>query len=98
VDILFKLLVLALVVAALWWAFQPRYAFVIRIEGGVPRVARGKVTAAFLQNVGQACAELGVSRGWVGGVLRGRQVMLAFSRNIPQPCQQRLRNIWGLSG
>jgi Protein of unknown function (DUF3634) len=98
VDLVTKLVVVALCAGALWWAIQPRYLFVVRVTGGVPRVARGKVTAAFLQQLGQACAEGGVSQGWVGGVQRGRRLALAFSRSIPPPCQQRLRNLWLLQG
>jgi hypothetical protein len=98
VELLIKLLVVALITGALWWAIQPRYTFVIRIKGGVPHVARGKVTAAFLQQLGQVCAELEVSQGWVGGVQRGRRLSLVFSRSIPPPCQQRLRNVWVLQG
>lgn len=93
-----KLVFLVLVAAALWWAMQPRYAFLICIAGGVPRVTRGKVTSAFLQQVGEVCAEEGLSRGWVGGVPRGRQMALVFSRSIPPPCRQRLRNLWALQG
>jgi hypothetical protein len=98
VELLAKLLVVALVLGALWWAIQPRYTFIVRIENGVPRAAKGQVTAAFLQQVSQACAELALSRGWIGGVQRGRRLALAFSRNIPPSCQQRLRNVWALHG
>lgn len=97
-ELLTKLVFIALVVAALWWAIQPRYVFVIRLEGGVPRVAKGQVPAAFLQQLGQACAELGVSRGWVAGAQRGRRLTLAFSRSVPPPCRQRLRNLTKKSG
>lgn len=97
-ELIPKLVVIALVIGALWVALQPRYVFLVRLKDGVPRVSKGKVTPAFLQQLGQACAELGVSRGWVGGVQRGRRVALAFSRSIPPPCQQRLRNLWVVQG
>jgi hypothetical protein len=97
-ELIFKVVVVGLVIGALWWAFQPRYTFVVRIEKGVPRLTKGKVTATFLQEVGQACAEGGIVTGWVGGVRRGRQVTLACSRRIPVPSQQRLRNLWMLHG
>jgi hypothetical protein len=93
-----KLVLVALVLVAVWWAFQPRYLFVVRIAGGVPRATRGKVTAAFLQHVARACAEHGVSHGWIGGVPRGRQVALAFSRGMPPSCRQQLRNLWVMNG
>ena len=98
VDLAVKLIVVALVIGGIWWALQPRYVFVIRIKDGGARLARGKVTSTFLEQVGHACAESGVSRGWVGGVWRGKRLALAFSRNIPPGCQQRLRNLWALQG
>jgi hypothetical protein len=99
VELVSKLVLVALVIGAVWWMLQPRYVFVVRIAGGVPRATRGKVTAAFLQQIGQACAEHKVSRGWIGGVLRGRRgVALAFSRGMPPPCRQRLRNLWTMLG
>jgi hypothetical protein len=97
-DIAFKVALVAAVAVLTWWALQPRYAFVVSIAGGVPRVSRGKVTAGFLQEVERACAEAGVTDGWFGGVRRGRQTALTFSRSIPPHTQQRLRNLWGLHG
>ncbi len=94
----FKLAVVVLVALALWAALRPRYAFEVRIENGVPRVTRGKVTAAYLQEVAQACSEARVAHGWVGGQQRGRQVTVACSRNIPPAVRQRLRNLWALHG
>jgi hypothetical protein len=97
-DLFTNLLVLGFIAAALWWACQPRYVFLVRLVGGEPRVARGKVTAAFLQMVREVCAPAGVRHGWVGGVTRGRRIALHFSRSIPRSCQQRLRNQHVLNG
>jgi hypothetical protein len=91
-----KLVLFALVAGLLWLALQPRYVFVVRIETGGPRVTKGKVTAAFLDEIAQTCIELGVYSGWVAGVRRGRHIRLAFSRHIPPACRQRLRNLWAL--
>jgi hypothetical protein len=86
------LLLTAVVVAAL-----SRYAFIIRIRPGRPRVLKGKVTVAFLEELGQVCAECGVRHGWVGGVRRrDRRATLRFSWGIPRGCRQRLRNLWAL--
>jgi hypothetical protein len=93
-DLFTRLVILGLMVAVAWIALQRRYAFVVRLQAGVPRLARGKVTAAFLHEIGRVCREAGVSDGWVGGVRRGRRVALRFSRHIPPPCRQRLRNLW----
>jgi hypothetical protein len=98
VELLIKVVVVAFAVAAFWLAFRPRYVFRIRIEAGVPGVASGKVTAAFLLEIAEVCRQLGVRRGWVGGVRRGRKIVLAFSRGMPPAAQQRLRNLWTLKG
>jgi hypothetical protein len=89
-----KLLVLGFVAWAIWSVLQPRYAFEIRVQGGRPRVRKGKVTPAFLTRVAEVCRESGVPRGWIGGVPRGRRVALRFSRHFPPGTQQRLRNEW----
>jgi hypothetical protein len=93
-----KLLVLALAAGLFWLAVQHRYVFVVRLEGGAARLARGKATPAFLRQVAQSCGEFGVTHGWVGGVRRGRRTALAFSASIPPACRQRLRNLWALEG
>jgi hypothetical protein len=61
-------------------------------------VARGTVTRAFLQEVGDTCGRHGVSDAVVRGEVRGQRIALAFSRGMPEPCRQQLRNLWGLSG
>jgi hypothetical protein len=92
-------LALAAVVAwALWSALRPRSAFVVRIKRGVPRVARGTVTRAFLQEIADTCGRHGVSDGVVRGVVKGPRITLAFTRGMPPTCQQQLRNLWALSG
>ena len=92
----FNIALVGLVVAALCLAWQPRYLFKVRIDGGSALLAKGKLTAAFLEEIGHVCAEAKIRRGWFGGFRRGRQVVLAFSRSIPPPLQQRLRNLWVL--
>jgi hypothetical protein len=95
------IITLGLVLLATWgfWsACRPRPRFVVRIANGVPRVARGKVTQAFLQEIGEVCDRHGVRRGELRGVDEGRRIALVFSGNMPEPCRQQLRNIWNLSG
>ena len=89
----------AVVLAVLVWrAHQPPCAFLVRITGGIPRVARGRVTPEFLREIGAACRLHGVSRGAVRGLVRGHRIALAFSGGFPRPCQQQLRNVWAQSG
>ena len=74
------------------------YQFLIKIRDGRAIVTRGKVTSDFVETVVEVCREYAVKSGWVGGVRRGpRETRLVFSRSIPKPCQQRLRNVWGIS-
>ena len=96
--VLLQLGLAALAVWALWTALRPRFAFVVRIKGGVPRVARGTVTRAFLQEIAETCSRHGVTNGVVRGIVKGQRITLAFTRSMPPPCQQQLRNLWGVSG
>jgi hypothetical protein len=96
-DWLIQLLVIAFVVWMAWHFLRRRYVFEIRVDDGHPRVRKGKVTAAFVSQLTEACQSSGVVRGWIGGVRRGRQVALHFSREFPANLQQRLRNEWQLS-
>jgi hypothetical protein len=98
VDGVFHLVLLAAGVAVAWYALQPRYHFLLRIDAGRVRLTRGKVTDAFLADVGEVCRDLGVTAGWVGGVRRGRRVVLAFSWRLTPAFRQRLRNLWTLHG
>ena len=98
VDQVFNLLIAAVGLGFVYWAIQPRYLFVIHIDHGVARVAKGKVAAGFLSEANDACSQAGIRRGWVGGVAIGKRVKLAFSRSIPLACQQQLRNVWAAKG
>jgi Protein of unknown function (DUF3634) len=88
----------ALVLWALWSAARPRDAFVVRIAAGVPRVARGTVTNAFVAQVGDVCRRHGVRDGAVRGVVKDGRIALAFSAGISAPARQQLRNLWSISG
>lgn len=77
---------------------RPGGVFVVRIRGGVPRSARGVVTAGFLRDVAEVCARHGVRRGTLRGVAIGRRIRLEFSADIPEACRQQLRNVWGVAG
>jgi hypothetical protein len=95
---LLKLVIVAPVAWAFWAAFQPRCAFVVRVEGGQPRTAKGVVTPAFLAQVREACLAHGARSGTVRGLVRGRRIALAFAGGIPPAARQQLRNWWVISG
>jgi Protein of unknown function (DUF3634) len=96
-----SLILLALVVPLGWGlvaALRPHALFVIRINQGVPRAARGQVTRGFLQDVAETCARHGLRSGEIRGIAAGRRIALSFSWGIPEPCRQQIRNLWNLSG
>lgn len=92
-----KALIIGVAVWVFWTLVQPRYVFVIRINGGQPSICKGRVTRAFLTRVAAVCQEGGIVRGWIGGVRQGRRIALRFSRQFPPGPQQRLRNEWTLA-
>jgi hypothetical protein len=87
---------LGLLVAAVLLALWHRHAFIVRLKRSGPRVLKGKVTAAFLDEVADTCRETGIRRGWLGGIRRGKRIVLVFSWHFPNPVRQRLRNLWAL--
>jgi hypothetical protein len=93
-----NLLVLAVVavvaLVAFWLVDRHRYAFIVGIVRGEPRMRRGKATAAFLHQLTQLCREHQVQYGWVGGIQQVVRIRLAFSRSVPPALQQQLRNLW----
>jgi hypothetical protein len=97
-DLLIKIVVFAAVAYLFWLACQPRCAFVVRITEGIPRTIQGTTTPAFLAEVRELCAQHGIQRGTVRGLVRGKLISLAFSRDIPPAAQQQLRNWWAISG
>jgi hypothetical protein len=88
----------ALAAWALWSLIRTQYAFIVRIEAGTPRIAGGKVTQAFLHEIGETCRRHGVTDAEIRGTAKGGRIALVFSGDLPPPCQQQLRNLWALSG
>jgi len=75
-------------------AVATQYTFMVVIRRGEVHVTKGHVPAEFLDHVREVCGEHAITSGWIGGVLRGKNTALKFSRQIPRPIQQRLRNYW----
>jgi hypothetical protein len=90
------LLVLALLAAVVLVAWWHRHAFIVRMKHGKPRLLKGKLTAAFLEELAEVCRESGVRHGWLGGIRRGKRISLVFSWHFSAPVRQRLRNLWML--
>jgi hypothetical protein len=92
------LVLVVLLAPVLWFACRGQYVFVVHVAAGKPRVVRGLVTQAFLQEIAEVFGQHGVTRGAVRGAARGRLIALSFSPGVPAACRQRLRNIWAMSG
>jgi hypothetical protein len=90
------LFAVAVVAAAVLVGLWHRYCFIVRLKAGSPRIVKGVLTAAFLDEVAGVCREAGIRRGWLGGVRRGKRLVLSFSWHFPAPIRQRLRNIWAI--
>jgi hypothetical protein len=95
---LVTLALLGLIGWGVWQACQARSIFVIRIEGGHPRVLRGTVTRAFLNQISELCHHHGITRGTVLGRVRGSQISLELKGPFPPACRQQMRNMWVVSG
>ena len=91
-------LVAGLVIWGLWRIGRPRPVFVVRIADGEPRAVAGTVTPAFLQCVREVAASYGIASGRVTGTACGHLIRLHFSRQIPEPGRQKMRNWWATSG
>ncbi len=92
---LFVSILLAAVVGWVIWSIcRPQCTFVVRVRNGVPDLARGQVSHAFLQEIADVCTRHGVREGVVRGVKKADRVGLSFSDGVPAPCQQQLRNLW----
>lgn len=86
---------LVVAIALIWWLMKlGRGAlFEIRLAPGKVLVKRGSVSARFLAQAKQILQQDPV-RGRILGQRDGNGVKLVFSRSIPEPVAQRLRNIF----
>ncbi|WP_349918686.1 DUF3634 family protein [Aeromonas veronii] len=86
---------LVVAIALIWWLMKlGRGAlFEIRLAPGKVVVKRGSVPPRFLTQAKQVLQHDPV-RGRILGQRDGNGVRLVFSRSIPEPVAQRLRNIF----
>ncbi|MBI2826211.1 MAG: DUF3634 family protein [Planctomycetia bacterium] len=92
------LLVAGVIAWGLWRSSRGRRVFVVRIVNGEPRTVAGKVTSAFLHRVREVAVGHNLTTGAVSGVTHGGRINLKFSRQVPEPGRQQLRNWWAESG
>jgi Protein of unknown function (DUF3634) len=96
VDIVGKLVIVALAVALIWALCQPRSVFAIGIKNRKARRIKGPVPAAFLEEVESICGEGPELSGTIRAVAQRKGIRLVFSPGIPQTVRQKLRNAWCL--
>lgn len=86
---------LVVAIALIWWLMKlGRGAlFEIRLQPGKVVVKRGSVSPRFLAQAKQILQQDPV-RGRILGQREDNGVKLVFSRSIPEPVAQRLRNVF----
>lgn len=92
-DSLTLLVIFGGVLAAIWYAAQPRPKFVIRLCNGSAEVVRGKTTESVRKAIAEVCRLNGVNSGTIRGLTHGKRIRLQCSQGIPPDCQQQLRNM-----
>ncbi len=95
-DLILKILIVAAIVFFCWLVLQPRYLFVIDIRDGQVKRSRGVVPPGFMEDVERICRDSHLVSGSIRAVARGKRTSLSFSRHIPSPVCQKLRNAWCL--
>lgn len=86
---------LLVAIALIWWLMKlgRGAVFEIRLQPGKLVVKRGSVPPRFLAQAKQILQQDPV-RGRILGQRDGNGVRLVFSRSIPEPVAQRLRNVF----
>lgn len=77
---------------------RPDAVFVIELQDGTAKASHGVVVQGFLSLVEETAKEFMITRGEIRGIARQDEIALWFSKDLPQPFRQRLRNAWVMSG
>ena len=86
------LVVAIIVVAWVLYLSRPAVVFVIKYKDGTKQV-RGDIRPAVLTAIDDICRQNGVVSGTITAVPVGKLYRLKFSKDIPQGCQQQIRNM-----
>jgi hypothetical protein len=93
-DNLPLIVVVVAIIAAGWYLRRGTAKFVIRLRRGIPTVTRGEVAPHVLASIVDVCTQCGVTSGTITAIPTGKkQVRMKFSSDIPQGCQQQIRNL-----
>jgi hypothetical protein len=89
------------VLAVLWGMWRTVLGtalFKVVFRNGKAVADRGTVTKAFLDHVDRVFTAENISSGKITGWPSGKLVRLSFSRQIPEPVRQQVRNWWAVNG
>ncbi|MFZ5480105.1 MAG: DUF3634 family protein [Myxococcota bacterium] len=89
-------LLLFAIVGAVVWYFSSRTMFKLSVRDGQVLVVKGRVPIRFLQDVREVVSHHAVGNCTISGVAREHGAGLAFSGDIDEGSQQRLRNTFRL--
>ena len=90
-------LIVIAIVACAWYLTRQPVLFVIRYRRGVPKVIRGRPAETLVRSITEICRQSEVVSGTIRAIPNEKRIRLRFSADIPQGCQQQLRNMM-LSG
>lgn len=86
------LIVAIVVVVWIFYLARPAVIFVIHYKDG-RKTVRGDIRPAVLTAIDDICRQHGVVSGTIKAVPAGKLYRLKFSNDIPQGCQQQIRNM-----
>ena len=71
--------------------------FTIRIAGQKVQVVRGEPGKRFANECMAICKLNNIEQGYVYGVKSKHGIRLEFSKDIPESCHQKFRNVYGVN-
>ncbi len=98
-EIVLKVGVVIIIGLIGWAAYQasrPRRYFTIKLGNGEPKVVHGKATGPVLALIRDVASHNGLKSGTISAIQAPQGVRLEFSRSIPEPARQQMRNGWGI--
>jgi hypothetical protein len=93
-EVVIKILFLAILGFTLFMLFRPKAVFVLKIRNGKVRVIKGRVPRGFIEDCQQLVSENNLRRGTIRAVKMSGRVSLRFSYSIPKRNHQQFRNAY----
>lgn len=85
-------IVAVIVIAWLFRISRPAAVFVLRIRDGKLTV-RGRARKQLVSAIDDICRQNGLQSGTITALAAGSSFRLKYSKEIPQGCQQQIRNL-----